>query len=333
MTNPELTIIVPVFNLEKEISTCIDSILNQDFKNYELLLINDGSTDHSEKVIDGYALKDQRIQVFHQENKGVSAARNLGLEKAKGSWVCFIDGDDKIYSNSLSTLMEKVRCSDVEMLIARSFVYEKEELKRENYKFDNSFLGQNFNGYELITQKFYKRGSVCGCIFNTGFLRQNKVRFPKNIKIGEDSIFVSFVHLYSQHIAFSDQIFYLVNEREGSASRSWTPERVLKMTDSLTFLNTYLENNSHLSKAQKAILNYNIYAVVSALFNNFYYCFSFRFFFKIITTLKSKLPNKIETLDIQMSKPKVKLLNFSLPLFAVSVLLKQLFREKLKKHN
>ncbi|PKR80299.1 hypothetical protein CW751_10635 [Brumimicrobium salinarum] len=333
MTNPELTIIVPIFNLEKDISRCIDSILNQDFKNYELLLINDGSTDHSGKVIDGYAIKDQRIQVFHQENKGVSAARNLGLKKAKGTWVSFIDGDDTIYPNSLSTLMKATDNQSLELIIARSFVEKEDKLKKEDYGFDSSFLDKSFSGYELITQKSYLRGSVCGCLFNTHFLKENRIEFPHDLKIGEDSIFITLVHLYSQYIVFIDQIFYIINEREGSASRSWTPEKVLKMTDSITFIKNYIEKHPQLSKSQLAILDYRIYGVVSTLFYNFYYCFSFKYFFKIMRNLKNLVPVKIETLDIQMSKSKVKLLNFSLPLFAVSVLLKQLFREKLKQHS
>jgi|SRR5690554_38269 len=326
----KLSIIIPVFNIEEYLPSCIDSILNQNFKDYELLLINDGSTDKSGEIIDRYAVEENRIQVFHQQNKGVSAARNLGLEKAKGEWICFVDGDDTIYSNSLDALMKKTDNSELEMVIARSYIYERGIMKSERYKFNDTFLEKTFNGYELIKDHFYKRGSVCGCIFNNNFLKENKIKFPLNLKIGEDSIFVSLVHLYSQHIAFIDQVFYLVNEREGSASRNWTPERVIKMTDNLTFLNNYLEDNAKLSKAQRAVLNYNMYGVVSSLFNNFYYCFSFKFFFKTLNILKKKLPNKIETLDIKMSKSKINFLNFSLTLFALSVLLKQLFSDKLK---
>nr|WP_299201949.1 glycosyltransferase [uncultured Brumimicrobium sp.] len=329
----KITLIVPVYNIEKDLSSCLDSILNQDFKDYELLLINDGSTDSSGEICNKYALKDNRIQVFHQENKGVSAARNLGLEWAKGEWICFVDGDDMIHSNSLSTLIKATENNRLEMLIARSFVYKNGETKSERYKFDETFLEKSFDGYELITDKSYKRGSVCGCIFNTNFLKINKIKFPLDLKIGEDSIFITLVHLYSQYIVFIDQIFYLINEREGSASRSWTPEKVLKMTDSITFIKNYIEKHPQLSKSQLAILDYRIYGVVSTLFYNFYYCFSFKYFFKIMRNLKNLVPVKIETLDIQMSKSKVKLLNFSLPLFAVSVLLKQLFREKLKQHS
>src|SRR5690554_7865603 len=91
MINIGLSIIVPVYNIENDIPNCLNSILSQDYENYEVLLINDGSTDKSGEIIEKYALKDKRFKVFHQENKGVSSARNLGLEKAKGYWVCFIE--------------------------------------------------------------------------------------------------------------------------------------------------------------------------------------------------------------------------------------------------
>src|SRR5690554_3547896 len=327
----KLSIIIPVFNIEEYLPSCIDSILNQNFKDYELLLINDGSTDKSGEIIDRYAVEENRIQVFHQQNKGVSAARNLGLEKAKGEWICFVDGDDTIYSNSLDALMKKTDNSELEMVIARSYIYERGIMKSERYKFSDTFLEKTFNGYGLIKDHFYKRGSVCGCIFNNNFLKENNIKFPLDLQNGEDSIFISLVHLYSQQIIFIDKVFYLVNEREGSASRNWTPERVIKMIDNLTFLNNYLENHPKLSKAQRAILNYNIYSTVSAIFNNLYYCFTLRNYFKILSSIKKELPNKIDTLDIKISKTKVRFLNFSLILFSMFVILKQLFNNKLKK--
>ena len=89
--NPKISVIVPVYNVELYLRKCIESILNQTFLDFELLLINDGSNDNSGKICNEYELKDKRIQVFHKENCGVSSARNLGLAKAKGEWICFIE--------------------------------------------------------------------------------------------------------------------------------------------------------------------------------------------------------------------------------------------------
>lgn len=97
--NPIISIIVPVYNAKKTLGRCIDGILSQTFKNFELLLINDGSTDRSGELCDEYAAKDQRIKVFHKENGGVISARNVGLDHTKGKWITFVDGDDYIYDN------------------------------------------------------------------------------------------------------------------------------------------------------------------------------------------------------------------------------------------
>lgn len=101
---PKISVIVPVYNAEKFLFRCIDSILNQTFKDFELLLIDDGSTDRSGDICDEYAKKDLRISVFHKRNGGVSTARNVGLDNARGEWICFIDSDDYISSNYFSAV-------------------------------------------------------------------------------------------------------------------------------------------------------------------------------------------------------------------------------------
>ena len=92
----QISIIIPVYKAEKYINRCVDSILAQTFTDWELLLINDGSPDNSSSICDLYAARDSRIKVFHKENGGVSSARNLGLEKATGEWITFVDSDDWI---------------------------------------------------------------------------------------------------------------------------------------------------------------------------------------------------------------------------------------------
>lgn len=106
MNKPEVSIIVPVYNVEKYLPHCIDSILAQTQTNFELLLINDGSTDNSGKTCDEYAKRDNRIKVFHKENGGVSSTRNVGLDNASGEWITFVDADDTIKPEFISDLMD-----------------------------------------------------------------------------------------------------------------------------------------------------------------------------------------------------------------------------------
>lgn len=98
---PKISIIVPVYNVEKYLRKCIDSILNQTFKDFELILIDDGSTDESGKICDEYNLKDNRIKVIHKENGGLSSARNAGLDIAQGEYIGFVDSDDWIESDQI----------------------------------------------------------------------------------------------------------------------------------------------------------------------------------------------------------------------------------------
>ena len=103
-----VSVIVPVYNAEKYIETCISSVLNQTFTDFELILIDDGSEDESGHICDEYATKDTRIRVFHKENGGPSAARNSGLNVAQGEWILFLDSDDWIVPESLQLLMSEV---------------------------------------------------------------------------------------------------------------------------------------------------------------------------------------------------------------------------------
>ena len=102
--HPKISIIIPIYKVEKYIRECLDSILNQTFTDWEALLIDDGSPDNSGVICDEYAAKDNRFKVFHKENGGVSSARNLGLEKATGEWVTFIDADDWIEKEAVYQL-------------------------------------------------------------------------------------------------------------------------------------------------------------------------------------------------------------------------------------
>lgn len=104
---PFVSIIVPIYNEEKHVSRCIDSVLNQSYQDFELLLIDDGSTDGSGTICDQYVLKDSRINVFHLENGGVSKARNFGISKSIGEWVMFLDSDDYLINDALEVLINQ----------------------------------------------------------------------------------------------------------------------------------------------------------------------------------------------------------------------------------
>ena len=101
-TTPKISVIVPVYKAEAYLRRCVDSILAQTFQDFEVLLIDDGSPDRSGEICDEYARKDRRVRVFHKENGGVSSARNVGIEKALGTWIMFVDADDWLCADTIS---------------------------------------------------------------------------------------------------------------------------------------------------------------------------------------------------------------------------------------
>ena len=124
MNNPKVSVIVPVYNVEKLLQRCIDSILAQTFTDFELLLIDDGSKDKSGEICDEYAAKDSRIRVFHKQNGGVSTARNIGIDKAQGEWIYFVDSDDIVLPSALGTFCSLIY-SDSELVMAGFYTSER----------------------------------------------------------------------------------------------------------------------------------------------------------------------------------------------------------------
>ena len=123
---PKISVIIPVYNTEKFLHRCIDSILTQTYTDFELLLIDDGSKDSSGSICDEYAEKDSRVRVFHKENGGVSSARNLGLDNAWGEWITFVDSDDYIEENFLKSFDGNL---DADLVVGNIQMIRKQEVE------------------------------------------------------------------------------------------------------------------------------------------------------------------------------------------------------------
>lgn len=122
----KISIIVPIYNVEKYLSKCVDSILNQSFKDFELILVNDGSTDESGKICDAYSLKDKRIKVIHQSNKGVGSACNVGINCAIGEYIAFIDPDDYIHENMYEILYKASIKDEADIVICNFYLVDEQ---------------------------------------------------------------------------------------------------------------------------------------------------------------------------------------------------------------
>lgn len=211
-TKPQISIIVPVYNIERQLCTCIDSILAQSFKDFELILVNDGSTDNSGNICNQYAKKDKRIKVFHQKNKGVSFARNLGLNEATGDWCCFVDSDDYVLPQYIESMFALI-CDDAQLIISNIRYV---EIIQENITLQEKFaidymLNNNLFAFSNPTAKLY----------NIKIIKESRISFPVGINMGEDAIFLMRYIKEIKLISFCTDINYIPVGHEGRLSSKY----------------------------------------------------------------------------------------------------------------
>ena len=188
MSSPLISIIIPVYNTERYLNCCIDSILSQTFTDFELLLIDDGSTDKSGDICDDYAQKDSRIRAFHKKNGGVSSARNMGLENAKGVWIAFVDSDDYLKNSYLNVLMSHTN-EDIDLIISFPEVILKDySIKLDRY---TDGIVSQFNFEQLFVQyDMHEHTSPWGKLYRAEVIKNFSLKFCEQLCFGEDTVFL-----------------------------------------------------------------------------------------------------------------------------------------------
>lgn len=199
-----ISIIVPVYNTEKFLRKCIESILKQSYKNIEIILINDGSTDGSNQICLEYAEIDSRIITIYQKNGGVSKARNKGLEIANGDYIVFIDSDDFVEEHYVKELYCKIQNYDIVICGIGRFI---------NGKKKSEFLEEHeMNKYELIAQTLESKfigGYPVNKIFKKSIIEKYNIRFNEKIHIGEDMIWIlDYLNHCEKGIYISEVLYY-----------------------------------------------------------------------------------------------------------------------------
>lgn len=193
-----MSIVAPVYNVEPYLPNFIDSVIGQTFTDWELLLVDDGSTDKSGKICDDYALQDERIKVIHKSNGGVSSARNAGLKEMKGEWVLMPDPDDELPPDSLETLYKNT--SDEIDLVSASYLWYKEGRYRipVNQSFDKDYSRDEYASVMgVIPQPRNHDRRCCNKLFRASVITENHIYFPEDIHYRED---VLYNYLYIEHV-------------------------------------------------------------------------------------------------------------------------------------
>ena len=247
--NHLISIIIPVFNAEKYLRQCLDSILAQTYTNYEVVIINDGSTDKSGDIIDDYGKYDDKIHPYHRNNGGVSSARNFGISVASGEYICFIDADDIISNNYLDILYTAIQKGadssiagfkhidvpqDKEIIV----VPQKEEIKNLN----DSIL--DFLDFEKPDWQRY----LWNRLFKMSVIKKNNIRFREDIYYKEDGVFlVDYLCKSNGLVSYSNQIIYYYRQNQNSALGSLHTKFNKKI---LTNINAHLLILEQLKKAK-----------------------------------------------------------------------------------
>lgn len=220
---PSVSIIVPVFNVDKYLPDCINSILRQLYSDFELLLVDDGSTDNSGVICDEYAINDNRIKVIHKDNSGVSEARNLGLSVAVGKYISFIDADDVVDKNFINILVKNINGCQISMCYFKIFS-DNEKIKEttvfnEKIEVDeNEFWNMNFGmGF---------KASCCNKLFLSSLFKN--ASFNRDYRFAEDDFIMHKITGQCDKIAVTSDVLYFYRNRDDSASHKKNKEDVTK---------------------------------------------------------------------------------------------------------
>lgn len=239
VNNIKISVIIPVFSLEKYIGRCLKSIINQTLEDIEIIIINDGSSDNSLEIINSYKEEDSRIITYSQENCGVSSARNKGVDLAKGDYITFVDGDDYIEETMLEEMFIQVENQNIDMV----FCYLSNDVDN---KVGKSIY--NLNSTKCLKKLFEGKMSrtACGILFNTDIVKKNGINFKSNLRYGEDFLFtIRYLSKVQTEITIVPKKFYKVEERTDSATRKYDVNRfrqikILAQTISIELKNSVL---------------------------------------------------------------------------------------------
>ncbi|MBC5630269.1 glycosyltransferase family 2 protein [Clostridium sp. NSJ-6] len=221
--NIKVSVIIPVYNCEKYIRECIESLINQNLKECEFIFINDGSTDKSEEIIKEYLYGDERISLINQKNSGVSVARNIGIKKAVGEYIGFVDADDYVENNYFERLYNEAKDDNCHIVICGwKNVFKDNETVfslpfEKNKVFNKADIEKNIYPFLIKEDSL---NSVCNKIYKRDVLSKNNIEFPVGLDLGEDGLFNIKAFTQVNRCKFIDYEGYYYRYVEGSATRN-----------------------------------------------------------------------------------------------------------------
>lgn len=218
MTEPLVSIIVPIFNVEEYVSECVESIIKQSYRNVQIILVDDGSTDKSGEICEKYALQDIRIEVIHQKNMGLVSARKSGLQKAIGKYIGFVDGDDYIKPNMYGELIKEIERHDADF-VHSGIIRNGEKIidyKGEVIKFKNRSEREDFVKRMVLYPPYYVSPSIWSKLFKAEFIKKCYNKVPINCQYGEDLFNLCICIENCKKFVLLEEAYYCYRYREES---------------------------------------------------------------------------------------------------------------------
>lgn len=251
---PELSVIVPVYKvLRQYLEECLDSIDNQTFNNFELILVDDGADKETADFLDEYAQRKSYVRVLHQENSGVAVARNNGLKEAKGKYVTFIDSDDTVRDDNFEKIIERADRDNLDVLmwgLLRCFPDKKVEFSpylADIDLFDDDRLEEvQLKCLVGILPQFKApasvdaAGSACAKLYRLDFLRENSLEYVPGLKRAEDMLFNLMVFGKAKRVGYLYDFFYYYRQLDSSATYQYRENGISVFTDTLRAMRKYL---------------------------------------------------------------------------------------------
>jgi glycosyltransferase involved in cell wall biosynthesis len=238
--SPLVSIILPIYNSEKYLRKCLHSLLDQTYDNYEIIIVDDGSTDSSLNICYEYANNDKSVKVYHKENGGVSSARNMGLDYARGEFVMFTDADDIVSENYISNMVQVAR--DQAIVICNYTIMDDKNSLRESGENLPNKVWDNIKGFAyniIVTRSIF--GSVCRVLFPLEIIRKNNIKFA-NCRLAEDQLFLLNVIAFCNSIVTLKDILYFYCINQNSATHQ--KYKVGFLNDRETYLNQLINISS-----------------------------------------------------------------------------------------
>jgi glycosyltransferase involved in cell wall biosynthesis len=210
MENSLVSVVIPIYNVEKYIHRCVDSIVNQTYSNLEIILVDDGSTDNCAQICDDYAKVDTRIKVIHKKNGGLSDARNAGMENATGNYIVFIDSDDYSEVNLVEKALDIADTYDIDIVVwgfCADFVDDKEELIKSVIHSQpyGVYNNEQLRSINISKDLIGNLGYAWNKMYKAEFLRKNNLQFTKGLSLVEDIVFNSPALSLGEKIAFIEE--------------------------------------------------------------------------------------------------------------------------------